>query len=799
MTDASIYNSGVTTPDALLHANVEPDEVKIAAHDPDMMLRFLQALDPDAGRYTIQLFRDPKSRKHEPLPPGLTGLVHHLTREEIVAFAKKWNTVEHGFGMYVTVNETDFRGRSAENIVRVRALIGDADKNPLETFQKLKGKPVPSIIVQSSEGRRQIYFGCSDMPLDQFKLAQRAFNELYGTDPAVNDLPRVMRIPGTLHLKNVPQLVELKRAGGEVYSFDELRDGLGLRERMKASVAPRHGVTFLDSPEGRARSAELQAKLGEAGEVAMAAALAAVEGAGGWFDKLGGNEKDECLRAMLAAVPHIADGDRGLWLDVLMAIHASGAPSAYEIARVWSAQSDKFDPAGFDRDWGSFKNRPGGIGIGTLIKLATDHGWDSGSWKAKADGVSKGVAVGIGATVGSGSAILSIPRPSPIDTTSPLRHRPFLYGARLLRGEITVLAAPGGRGKSATAIGIALALAAGRKLMHDVVWGDAKTVLLLSTEDGREELHRRVLAAKQHYKLTDGEVARLQVAGADEGRFTLTTGSDKAAVVNQAAIDELGILVAELGADVLVLDPLGPLVPVGINDNGVMAQLVLALKRMASKLDCSVLLLHHFKKGADGSAESVSGASALVNHARVAVTIEGMKMDEGGRFGVLPSDLWRFFRLIDAKSNFAPPSNGADWLKLETVLLDNAAPPTFPNGDAVQVVAPMTFAAITRRGYLDPAERAIVVGDIITSVGNALDPPYVKAGGGARGKVTIDALIVTSISRLANRPTSDAQVIAAALFEELLREGVLAVEQVKTAQRKKRDGVILGPKAKADG
>lgn len=228
-----------------------------------------------------------------------------------------------------------------------------------------------------------------------------------------------------------------------------------------------------------------------------------------------------------------------------------------------------------------------------------------------------------------------------------------------------------------------------------------------------------------------------------------------------------------------------------------MAQLILSLKQMASMRDCALLLLHHFKKGHDGSAESVSGASALVNHARVAVTIEGMKIDEGMQFGVLPSEVWRYFRLTDAKSNFAPPSNVSDWLKLETVTLNNAEPP-FQSGDAVQVVVPTTFAAIIRRGYLDPAERAMVVADVITSVGNSSRPPYVKARGGAKGAATIFALIASSVSRCGNRPTSDADVIATALFDELQRDGVLAVEKIKTDQRKTRDGVVLGPKARSN-
>src|SRR5436309_621054 len=85
------------------------DNTPAPSHSPLLMNAFLKALDPCAERFTLQCFRDPKHRKNEKKPDGLR-LVHNCTPDEAVALVTKWNTPEHGYGFYITVNETDLRG-----------------------------------------------------------------------------------------------------------------------------------------------------------------------------------------------------------------------------------------------------------------------------------------------------------------------------------------------------------------------------------------------------------------------------------------------------------------------------------------------------------------------------------------------------------------------------------------------------------------------------------------------------------------------------------------------------------------
>src|SRR5262245_34977334 len=88
--------------------------------DRDMAERFLRALDPEATRFTFQTFDDNKDRKDKSVARVLHGTL-----------AEHWGTLvklnEQGAGIFVTINRTDLKGRTAENITGIRAVFVDLD------------------------------------------------------------------------------------------------------------------------------------------------------------------------------------------------------------------------------------------------------------------------------------------------------------------------------------------------------------------------------------------------------------------------------------------------------------------------------------------------------------------------------------------------------------------------------------------------------------------------------------------------------------------------------------------------
>lgn len=172
---------------------------------------FLNWLEPFAGEYTFQTFADTPKAKAEDAQLEASGWVKkyarifHGTLSQHAAELQRLNN--NGAGVFVTINETDFKARTIENIVRVRAVFSDTDGAPLEPHQNCELKP--SVVIATSPQSWHVYWGVSELPLDKFKPVQWRIAEKFGSDTTVNDLPRVMRLPGFYHRKAEPYQVRI--------------------------------------------------------------------------------------------------------------------------------------------------------------------------------------------------------------------------------------------------------------------------------------------------------------------------------------------------------------------------------------------------------------------------------------------------------------------------------------------------------------------------------------------------------------------------------------------------------------
>jgi len=77
-------------------------------------------------------------------------------------------------------------------------------------------------------------------------------------------------------------------------------------------------------------------------------------------------------RAMDALFSIPADIDRETWVKVLMAAKAAGVDR--DTCETWSAQANSFNLRDFNDTWRSIKPG-GGVGAGSLYRLAAEHGW----------------------------------------------------------------------------------------------------------------------------------------------------------------------------------------------------------------------------------------------------------------------------------------------------------------------------------------------------------------------------------------------------------------------------------------
>ena len=286
--------------------------------DLDESSRFLTLLDESASFFTFQVFDDRKPQRRE------LSRILHGPLEQHSAELKRLNDL--GAGIYITVNETDGKGRKLDNILRVRALWLEDDGNgkrlPLE----------PHISVQSSPGRYHHYLLCEGVSLIQFRGLQEALVKHYGSDPGAKDLARVLRLPGFFHNKTkVPHAVRIiHESGGQPYSADALMSAFGLQESAE--------VLHISSRRDDIKPGEPIA--------------------------------DDRLRDIKEALAKISAEDYHQWVTVGMALKSTGAgEDAFKLWDAWSQSAEgKYSERVMASKWVSFNGV--GITLSTLFWMA---------------------------------------------------------------------------------------------------------------------------------------------------------------------------------------------------------------------------------------------------------------------------------------------------------------------------------------------------------------------------------------------------------------------------------------------
>ncbi len=165
-----------------------------------------------AAAYVSALGCDPASTPLDirALHDADKGLPGHARRDSLNAL---WSWIEAmntaGYGIFMTPAALDGVGRSLENVSMVRAHYVDLDALDAEQQYTAANasRPAPAFAVISSPGKAHVYWSVQHYPADlaRFEQLQRKLRQTFNGDKAVIDATRVMRLPGTLHLKNPEQ------------------------------------------------------------------------------------------------------------------------------------------------------------------------------------------------------------------------------------------------------------------------------------------------------------------------------------------------------------------------------------------------------------------------------------------------------------------------------------------------------------------------------------------------------------------------------------------------------------------
>lgn len=383
---------------------------------------------------------------------------------------------------------------------------------------------------------------------------------------------------------------------------------------------------------------------------------------------------------------------------------------------------------------------------------------------------------------------------SPVDLTQlqQIPPRRWAYGTKLVRGFISILAAPAGVGKSAWSATMALDLASGKKTLHDAPRGKQK-VWLVNLEDPRDETLRKIAAAMKHQGKAYPEDC-LQNLFVDSGRdqnFIVAEEPQQGVMIATPQYEQLVMEIKRRGIDVLILDPFVRAHHVNENANKSIDYVMDLFAKIADKCDISILLVHHTRKGfVGGDADSVRGSSSMVGAARVAFTLSPMSNEEAAAFKISPDDRRSYIRVDNAKANLSKSAGDAQWIFLDSVNLGNASE-EYPNGDSVQVAMPWTppdawdgidtakaneILTLIEDGYIDEDGNKEPYGETKQSkdrwVGNLIIACTMDADGNA------------------TKSEDDAKKI----IRTWMSEGILANEEFETKHRKTAKGLVVKSK-----
>lgn len=197
---------------------------------------------------TFQFFTDNKAV----IPEGEKDpLASHPHKSRPINFNFADKKQSKGAGIFVMVNAGDGKGRSAKNVVKVRALFIDLDGSP---FEPAAAALKPHIRVESSPGHWHLYWLVDHCPLEQFTPLQQAIAAKFNGDTACCDLSRVLRVPGSYHLKYQPVMTKLVEVNEfPSYTTQEIIDGLGLEmaapgkvtRKQKADLSPSSSPAYV--------------------------------------------------------------------------------------------------------------------------------------------------------------------------------------------------------------------------------------------------------------------------------------------------------------------------------------------------------------------------------------------------------------------------------------------------------------------------------------------------------------------------------------------------------------------------
>jgi hypothetical protein len=702
--------------------------------------RFLKLLDPTAEGFTFQTFDDSKDKRRS------LARVFNGTLDE------HWNKLcglnAQGAGIFITVNATDGKGRTSENIKRVRALFVDLDGAPLTPVMRSNRKP--HIVVASSPGHFHPYMLVSDVKLEEFADLQKVLIARFDGDPKVFDLPRVMRLPGFFHCKDEPFLVHIIST-----------DNAPLYKSSDFVIPAKQSDPRADYFEQAAEASKSPTqKLNDAALANLAA----------WVPELFPNAKayHEGFR--------VSSADLGRDLEEDISFRRNGIKD-FGVHDLDDPLEGKRTPVNLVmehllevpvEDIAQRNNRD-------AFRKACDWLRERVEPEQEQDDPKKNEKPLLWFYVPKD------PRKIPL--------REWMHAKHYIRKHVVMTSAPGDFGKTSLALCNAIEMATGLGLIGPAPLLGPYRVAYWNAEDPDEEIDRRIAAICLHHNIDQNLLKdHLIIGGMLPMGSRIAWFENGKVVFDNKLISQTEEYIKDFKIDCMIFDPLIAFHSVPENDIAMEKLLKQGFGQIAVKHDCCIELCQHMRKSGAGqyggelSGDDSRGSSSIKDAVRSMRVLNRMSKDEASVANIPDEERRAYLRIDRGKGNMLPPQK-ATWFRLECVDLQNGD--GYRPGDEVQVAEGWTYPLV-----ID----AVNPDDLKWLLGEVSQGDYRL---NAQAKDWVGYLLIRRLKLDPNDDQDKKRV--AAVIKALLKNGTITTVPRRDKNSEWRDYVVPGEKKAPEG
>lgn len=260
-----------------------------------------------------------------------------------------------------------------------------------------------------------------------------------------------------------------------------------------------------------------------------------------------------------------------------------------------------------------------------------------------------------------------------LQTPPPLQEWAIEHFAPI--GSVTMLAAPGGQGKSLLMLHVAMYGALGIPFGAFKVDGPLRT-LYVSYEDSKRIMYDRIVDIGQELREHDDGMldALYDVDGSLNNNLSIHKVDEDAAswvflvkpdrftpAERTSRVNWLVDYLKQRSIRMVVFDPMVYTHQLQENDIADMAFYMQTLNYIATQARCAIIVIHHMSKMGraetidDLDQHSLRGASSITDNARSAGVLVGLPYKDAAQFGIEEADVRNYAIFKHVKSNYAAP------------------------------------------------------------------------------------------------------------------------------------------------